>query len=315
MDQKKQVVNCPSCGSQNVSTSERVSPGEIINLYRKHQVAVDDHFQNVSEVLYRHCNDCELRFFSPRICGNEDFYNQLQKHEWYFLHQDKTEFAYSDQFIVSNDRVLDVGSGRGVWRKYITKDVFYQGIEFSDKAIELAKKDGVNVIKESVNEHAVKFFEFYNVIGIFQVLEHVDQVVPFMQACLSCLKPGGKLIIAVPNNDGFIKNLSNNWLNIPPHHVNHWNEKSLKQLADKLLLKVIKVEKEKVTKVHQLLFYNIKHTATFNRLLHIPKKLIDNSFGFKIINKISLLYSKLFFGKSNLHLREDGHTIIVVMEK
>jgi 2-polyprenyl-3-methyl-5-hydroxy-6-metoxy-1,4-benzoquinol methylase len=258
-----------------------------------------------------------LKFFNPAVAGNENFYNQLQKMDWYFAHPDKTEFQYSATFVKKNNKVLDVGSGRGIWSEYLKniEGVFYQGIEFSSKSIELAQKDGINVIKESVEDHAKRLPGHYDVVVAFQVLEHIDDIHGFMSACIACIKPGGKLIIAVPNNDGFIRNMVNNWLNVPPHHINHWNEASLIKLGEKLNLQIEEIHKEPVTNVHKLLFYNIYVYTGLRKLIGYRKKIVDNSFGFKLINKFSYWISNIIIRFSAAHKRDDGHTIITVFKK
>jgi len=308
---------CPSCSNEKILDFAEIDTDEIVSLYKKNNISTEELFKGIPSVSLLHCSNCDLKFFKPSVAGDENFYNQLQEKDWYFLHSDKTEFTYSNEFVSENNKVLDVGSGRGVWAKYVSagKGVFYQGIEFSSKSIELAQKDKVNVIKESVEEHAQKFAGYYDVVVTFQVLEHVEEIRKFIASCVTCLRPGGKLIIAVPNNEGFLKKMVNNWLNMPPHHINHWNERSLEKLADTFKLRTIAVHKEKVTTVHKLLFYNILVYSGLSSVLGYKRTLVDNSLKFKILNKISYWLAKLIMPFSKKHLNSDGHTIIVVLEK
>ena len=308
---------CPCCGKENVTQLSVINSGEIIKLYRKNNINTEDVFTYIPLVSYLHCKNCELKFFRPAAAGNENFYNQLQQLDWYFLHDDKTEFNYTKNHVCADYTVLDVGSGRGVWATHL-KDipgVFYQGIEFSSKSIELAKKDGINVMKESVEDHAKKYPDYYDVVATFQVLEHIDNIREFMSACIACTKPGGKLVIAVPNNDGFIKNMINNWLNIPPHHINHWNEASLRKLGEQFKLKMEDLYKEKVTPVHKMLFYNIYVFGKLNKLIGFKSELVNNSLKFRILNKLSYWIAKIIMPFSKAHLKSNGHTIIAVFEK
>ena len=57
---------------------------------------------------------------------------------------------------------------------------------------------------------------------------------------LKCLKPGGRLIIGVPNNDSYIRRnkMYNKVLNMPPHHVGLWTLDSLKSLEGILPVKL-----------------------------------------------------------------------------
>jgi 2-polyprenyl-3-methyl-5-hydroxy-6-metoxy-1,4-benzoquinol methylase len=310
-------VQCPVCNNKNLISLSKIDTNEIVSLYKKNKILIEGIFDGTPFIYYLRCINCDLRFFNPSIAGNEIFYNQLQELNWYFLHDDKTEFAYAKELVQPNQRVLDVGSGRGVWASYlkIIPGVFYQGIEFSSKSIELANKDGVNVIKESIEDHAGKFAGYYDMVVAFQVLEHIDNIQTFISACLSCIKPGGNLIIAVPNNEGFLKKMTNNWLNIPPHHINHWNENSLRKLGEKFQLKIKHIYKESITPVHKLLFYNVDMSSKLGNLLGVKNSLVNNSLKFRVINKIGFWLAKIIMPFSKAHLRNDGHTIIVVFEK
>ena len=310
-------LSCPSCEKNNLVDLQEVRSRDIELLYKRNGIDTKKLFSNYPQVSLLHCLSCDLSFFSPAVTGDEDFYNQLQQKEWYFAHPDKTEFSYSKNFISDDYKVLDVGSGRGVLFSYIKdiKRVVYQGIEYSSKSIELAQHDNVNVIKESVQDHAVRKPAYYDVVVTFQVLEHIDKIQEFVTACLACLKPGGKFIIAVPNNEGFLKYMMNNFLNLPPHHVNHWNETSLINLGKLFNLKLIDVHKEKVTNVHKLLFYNIYIRNWFSKLFGMRYRLIDNSFLFRVTNKLIWWTSKIAIKFSKAHLKSDGHTIIIVFEK
>jgi SAM-dependent methyltransferase len=310
-------ILCPSCNSENITKLITINTDDIIALYKKNGILIEGLFKKTPSILLLHCADCDLKFFNPPIPGDENFYNQLQNKDWYFLHSDKTEFAYSIRFIRENNMVLDVGSGRGVWSKYVKEvnGVFYQGIEFSSKSIELAEKDGVNVIQESIEEHARKSGGSFDVVAAFQVLEHIVDIREFFSACITCIKPGGKLIIAVPNNEGFLKNMINNWLNLPPHHINHWNERSLVKLGEIFNLKIADIYKEKVTAVHKLLFYNIWIYFNLSRMIGYKSGMVDHSLKFKILYKISYWMAKIVMPFSKADLKSDGHTIIVVYEK
>ena len=63
---------------------------------------------------------------------------------------------------------------------------------------------------------------------------------------IDCLRPGGKLIISVPNNDSFIKDnpLPSKILNMPPHHMGLWGNESLSKLCNIFPLECIELKIE-----------------------------------------------------------------------
>ena len=75
---------------------------------------------------------------SPGIVGDEKFYNALQKFQWYYQ-EEKSEFKFAKEFIKPNDKVLDIGCGKGAFAKLITCKE-YVGLDLSSKASEMAKK-------------------------------------------------------------------------------------------------------------------------------------------------------------------------------
>ena len=72
-------------------------------------------------------------------------------------------------------------------------------------------------------------YKRFSFICSFQVLEHVYEVYGFLNSAIALLKNKGKLIIAVPNNNPyFLKHDKYHTLNLPPHHMGIWDERSLK---------------------------------------------------------------------------------------
>jgi len=91
-------------------------------------------------------------------------------------------------------------------------------------------------------------------VTLFHVLEHLANPAEVVAGVLRVLRPGGMLVIAVPNNDGFIGKAVHAPLNGPPHHVLRWGERPLRHLADRFSLTVEAMECEPV-RPEELLFY------------------------------------------------------------
>ncbi|MDR0571870.1 MAG: class I SAM-dependent methyltransferase [Rickettsiales bacterium] len=309
-------MNCPLCKNKEISIIETFSIQIIKQHYLNAALDVNYLFNDIDSLDYLECNECRLKFFNPIVLGDSRYYSHLQKEDWYFLHEDKTEFEFSKQYIKSTDNVLDVGSGRGVFLKHINC-AFYQGLESSNKALELANSDGVNVISESVQEHCKNKKDFYDVVVIFQVLEHVANIDDFIRSSIAALKKNGKLIVAVPNNDSFIKDYSNNFLNLPPHHQLHWNEYSLSKLASLYNLEKIEVFKERVTSIHREYFYYTLEQRLFRKISGRVFHIVED-FGKCKTSHLKGYLIKAYVGFLKLfryHESQDGQTIISVYKK
>lgn len=66
-------------------------------------------------------------------------------------------------------------------------------------------------------------------------MEHVADIKSFIKYSLSVLKPGGKMVVNIPNNDCLMFGGKNIILNIPPHHMGMWNINSLIKLQNYLI--------------------------------------------------------------------------------
>ena len=260
------------------------------------------------DINYCECLNCKLRFYDPLITGDEKFYNSLQKFGWYYM-DEKEEYVYAKEYIKSSDKVLEVGSGKGAFAKHLpTKD--YIGLDFSENAKKMAAENGIAIENEMIQDYAKKHKEEFDVVVSFQVLEHVSDPKSFIESKLEALKIGGKLIIAVPSEDSFLKYVNNGILNMPPHHVTRWSDDTFKFIADKYGLSIVDVYHEKIQEVHKRWYLSTLIGNSF-----FSNKLIDVSFFRKIINKPIGFFSRILLKGLKDEMLPNGHTVLVVMEK
>jgi len=304
---------CPLCHGSETERIETVNVNVLVELYKESfAVDISGLFAD-PELHYLLCRGCDLRFFYPQVTGDEAFYNALQEYDWYYM-DEKEEFEYAARFISSTDKVLEIGCGKGVFSKFISSPD-YTGLDLSVKAKEMAQVSGVNVEVESVQAHAEHHRGFYDVVCAFQVLEHVREVRSFLQASVDCLKKGGLLICAVPSEDSFLHYVSNGILNMPPHHVSRWSDKSLSSVADIFSLQVLKIHHERVAGVHEEWYLNVLVTNAVKNLFGLERRLLDKSIKHKIVTRIAGMLGRLLLRGLSDELRPNGHTVTVVMKK
>ena len=80
--------------------------------------------------------------------------------------------------------MLDVGSGRGVFSKYLDSSIDYTGLELSSEAVQLAKEDQINVLNMTIEDFAKTTQKKYDFIVSFQVLEHIEDIESFMNSLI-----------------------------------------------------------------------------------------------------------------------------------
>jgi 2-polyprenyl-3-methyl-5-hydroxy-6-metoxy-1,4-benzoquinol methylase len=304
---------CPLCG-EYPKYIDKVAVQEISKLYeRKYEYDISPLFEDTQELHYLQCVKCGLKYFDPIVTGDDNFYRQLQNEPWYYLHADKFEYIFSAKYVKRNDKVLDIGSGRGVFKQYIDCD-YYQGLDFSSKAVELAKSDRTNVQSISIQEHCIEKSAFYDVIVLFQIIEHIQDVDTFIKSSIKALKENGYLIIATPDNDGFIKDVANFYLNLPPHHVLHWNEEALIFIAQKYNLSIEIIYKEPVSSIHKKWWYTTMINKYINKFLHRRKHIVDLGLLSWFIHAGAVILGEIVkFG--GFHKKATGQSIIVVYKK
>lgn len=137
--------------------------------------------------------------------------------------------------------LLEIGSGSGLFMREAQKYFDVQGIEFSDYAAKIGRKNfGLNIM--TANLYDFQSSKKYDVIVMFHVLEHVLDPSLALQKIKSMLKKDGVLVMAFPNIDSLsFKLFGKNWEWInPPKHLSYFNEKSFSRLANRNGLRVIK---------------------------------------------------------------------------
>jgi 2-polyprenyl-3-methyl-5-hydroxy-6-metoxy-1,4-benzoquinol methylase len=266
---------CILCNSNQLSVTEKINTDGLIRLYKKRAGVDVGRFFKEKQINYCTCNNCGLKMYLPQVIGDGTFYDDLQKYKGYYLHE-KSEFTEAAKFIHPADDVLEVGSGEGLFVSYISFKS-YTGLEFSEDAISKARKIGIHLQNQSVEDHCRENRNKYDVVCCFQVLEHVPNPGKFIKACLDCLKPEGRLIVAVPSADSFIRDAVNFYLNMPPHHASTWTDHALEKLADLNQLRIMHVFHEPLHPMHRI-FYN--KTAIYNNLgkkFGHPYRMMDKS--------------------------------------
>jgi len=311
---KKKNELCPLCLSDGVVQMDKLQTQDIVKLYAD---LVDiKHLFNGLQYIYRYkCEKCGFIFYDPRITGDEAFYEKLQSYSHYYI-DNKPEYDFVKTFISEGIRILEIGSGSGNFAERIDEAVSYTGLEYNSLAVSKAQQKGINVIKKSVNTFVKETKLKFDIVCSFQVLEHVDDVAGMIEDSLKLLGNGGLLIIAVPNNDSYIKNATNGTLNLPPHHVNHFGEKSLENLADVYNLKQIKLFFEPLSHLHVENYVLTVIAHFIRRITLIKKKDIDLSFRYRLISYLAIVLSPFlrFYVKRSSN-RIMGQTIVAVYRK
>lgn len=115
-------------------------------------------------------------------------------------------------------KLLDVGCALGDCLM-VARDLGWedcQGLELSEYASSFAKKRGLNVSRGTL--FSKKFPKnYFDVVTMFDVIEHVDDPIKQLKEIYRILKPGGIVLLVTPDIGGFwSKLLGSNWYHYKP---------------------------------------------------------------------------------------------------
>lgn len=308
------MTRCLLCNSSDVIEIGRVETKKIIKKYIAVYKTDFGYLFNDPTIKLMKCNACDLQFYTPSVSGDERFYSVLQKTEHYYR-EEKEEYKVAAQIVHKGASVLDVGCGKGEFKKFIPESDF-TGLEFSPEAVKVGTANGCYILNQSVEEHAAQHPNKYDFVTAFQVLEHVRNVAEFLRSCADCVKPGGKLIIAVPSEESFLRFSTNSILNMPPHHISRWTDKALTNVAALINFNLTQMVHDTLDHLHVKAFFTafVERSLPFKNTSSVT--LINDSFLYKIrINIASLLANRMYKNCSHPAWQGKGQNVTAVFQK
>jgi 2-polyprenyl-3-methyl-5-hydroxy-6-metoxy-1,4-benzoquinol methylase len=236
------ISSCVICGSNQfnpyLSCKDSFLSGEIFNIQQ--------------------CKECGFLFTNPRPLS-ADLGKYYQSSE-YISHSNAKRgifnqvyqlirrYTLSKKFhlikkYAKGNHILDVGCATGEFLNYMkSKGWNTTGVEPDEQVRQIAKETyHLNIYDES--QVPIMKDESFDVITLWHVLEHVADLSGRMKDLNRILKPGGILIIAVPNSNSPDADIyKENWAAYDvPRHLYHFSEKSMKMLLDKFSFSNIEV--------------------------------------------------------------------------
>jgi SAM-dependent methyltransferase len=183
-------------------------------------------------VELRQCSACSFEFFDPSLAGGEAFYQSLDRPEYYTPF--RPEFERTVNFAQGRGlrRLLDVGCGRGDFLDYARQaGLETSGVELNSNAATMARSKGHQIFTKLLHELDPAQTGRFDLITLFQVLEHVPEPGALMKQAAAFLNPGGHISVAVPSAEGMYRFIPWEPAQWPPHHVSRWRLKDFRTLA------------------------------------------------------------------------------------
>jgi 2-polyprenyl-3-methyl-5-hydroxy-6-metoxy-1,4-benzoquinol methylase len=120
-----------------------------------------------------------------------------------------------------NNRLLDVGFGAGSFLEAAARNNWQAlGVEVSQSAVEHVRERGFEVFCGEL-EKAAYPDDYFDVVILSEVLEHVPDPMALLEASVRVLRPGGLLWATTPHGRGISARLLGlEWSNVcPPDHL------------------------------------------------------------------------------------------------
>ena len=231
------MICCPLCAGTTAKEVERIPYSQIwlaladVWKARFTEEVINRHTPSTDTILLE-CQQCGLQFFAGAVPGDDEFYRELTTTSVAYYSEDRWDFQVAAKVILPNDKVLDIACGSGNFLQIIkAKGCDAVGIDTNPAAINMACANGLSAYCVALADFASSHAGCFDSVTAFQVIEHIAELELFIRSALTCLKPGGKLVLTVPNRQRSFRDAFEP-LDCPPHHLTRWSVTQFTVLAN-----------------------------------------------------------------------------------
>ena len=295
MDMLFEYRSCPGCGQNDFEV-----------LFESNMENVD-FAEEAAETVYmipgtkwgRHvkCRNCQLVYVNPieKVSTINQAYSQRRSIDASIIRKIRLRNSQSQVRLIrqyrSGAHLLDIGCGEGFFLYSASRAGYTtKGIELSEDAAEYAKREfGLDV--EAKPFEQVRFPEnHFDVITLWQVLEHVPHPSMILKEVYRILKPEGLLALSTPDIGGLpARILGRRWWNIRRLHINQFTTVTLATTLKNIGFRnICSVSYKESISLLMLFVPILKHLGLYEALRHLfqPTSVLGRG-----MNRITLAYS------------------------
>jgi len=136
----------------------------------------------------------------------DDFFHEfleLERESFWFLHRNKVISQAINLFCRKKGNYLEIGCGTGMVLEMVAQDfpqynVVASELSSSGLACAIARIPSAQFIQ--MDARNIPYANEFDIIGIYDVLEHISEDIEVLANIYKALKPGGILLITVPQH-------------------------------------------------------------------------------------------------------------------
>jgi 2-polyprenyl-3-methyl-5-hydroxy-6-metoxy-1,4-benzoquinol methylase len=153
--------------------------------------------------------------------------------------------------------LLELGAGDGAFLRCLDAEAFaVTALEHDVAAVRRLHDAGIAVYAGSAQELANERAGGFDVVALFQTLEHIAAPHELFAAFRHLLRPDGHLFLSVPNAAAVeLEEELTGFFEMPPHHVSRWSERALSLLAAEHGLTVVEHDLEPAARLRTALIW------------------------------------------------------------
>jgi 2-polyprenyl-3-methyl-5-hydroxy-6-metoxy-1,4-benzoquinol methylase len=200
------------------------------------------------------CASCDLVYVRnpPNFSELVEIYSSVVGYHDDILTPDSDEYQRMDDIArrhmaivtryAKSGKLLDVGCSTGLFLHRAKQAGFdCGGVEFSLESAEFARRQfGMDVLHGDISTAAGRAGS-YDMVTMFDVIEHVPDPSNDIRTVCDLLKPGGLFILSTPNIDGLFPRLSYPFAKMldywphpePPHHLFQFSVRTMAALLER----------------------------------------------------------------------------------
>jgi SAM-dependent methyltransferase len=243
-------VECPICHHPKAHVLYSVDSPTAARHFCAHDEQRFNHLKSIIESLWNspkalfiQCQQCLFSYAYPFVEADKRFYEVAYLHpnyvpwkwEYQITYDEIKRIYYSAKQV--NFTLLEIGAGDGAFIKKISPQFTAKDkilcVEYSSYGKQEIGHYGIPCISEDIRTlKSAAYHNFFDVICMFQVLEHMSDIDSLFRQLTLITKNRGLLFIAVPNyKQREFYDQQGIREDIPPIHIGRWNKNCFNIIA------------------------------------------------------------------------------------